>query len=545
MKPETSLAQLLEGWLDGGLTDTEQSDLLRRLDEDPALRRRFAEQVATLGALRAAADAHPRWLALFDALDHADDSGGKTLSFETATMSRIESANQKRGWSRSVLWGLAAMMVLLLVGGFLLKIRQPVQPPPPFAGSSAETSRVASVAVVIGGSPEAELTTGSYLTPRIISQNEGWMTFQTLNGVCVTLDAPFEASILSHDHVLLNKGRARVRVPEGAEGFRLESPTFDVVDLGTEFGALVNADGTGTCRVFEGKADVSLLDSIGEVKRTQQLGASESVRISAPRQAMDTITESDESYPEIKQPPRPKLYLPSTYAAEVMSKAPTGYWRFEKIQNAVVANEVPGGMHLRAIGTATVTAEEGENHSGNLTDINQTEFFQIPSRAKTMLTGDFSITLFAQFAWLQNFALISASRYDSAIQGHSFVLQSYASFRRSGFNGTGLHAVLRDPPAWHGGREVYGKMEVRPLHWHHIAAVRNRDEMTLYLDGVVVARETVGSMPLDCRNIFIGRLNGNSHQSRMEARGLVGHIDELAIFPRALSDDEIRRLGTP
>lgn len=545
MNPETSLAQLLEGWLDGGLTDAGQSDLLRRLDEDPALRRRFAEQVATLGALRAAADAHPRWLALFDALDHADDPGGKTLSFETATMSRIESANQKRGWSRSVLWGLAAMMVLLLVGGFLLKIRQPVEPPPPLAGSSAETSRVASVAVVIGGSPEAELTTGSYLTPGIISQNEGWMTFQTLNGVCVTLDAPFEASILSHDRVLLNKGRARVRVPEGAEGFRLESPTFDVVDLGTEFGALVNADGTGTCRVFEGKADVSLLDSIGEVKRTQQLGASESVRISAPRQTMDTITESDESYPEIKQPPRPKLYLPSTYAAEVMSKAPAGYWRFEKVRNAAIANEVPGGVILQAIGSATVTAEEGDNHSGNLTDRSQTEFFQIPSRAHAMLTGDFSITLFAQFAWLQNFALISASRYDSAVQGHSFVLQSYASYRRSGFNGTGLHAVLRDPPAWDGGPEVYGKMEVRPLHWHHIAAVRNRDEMTLYLDGVVVARETVGSMPLDCRNIFIGRLNGNFHQSRMEARGLVGHIDELAIFPRALSDDEIRRLANP
>ena len=29
----------------------------------------------------------------------------------------------------------------------------------------------------------------------------------------------------------------------------------------------------------------------------------------------------------------------------------------------------------------------------------------------------------------------------------------------------------------------------------------------------------------------------------MEARGLVGHIDELAIFPRALTDMEIHRLA--
>jgi hypothetical protein len=43
----------------------------------------------------------------------------------------------------------------------------------------------------------------------------------------------------------------------------------------------------------------------------------------------------------------------------------------------------------------------------------------------------------------------------------------------------------------------------------------------------------------------VGRLNGNREQSRMESRGLVGHIDELAVFPRALSDGEIRRLGNP
>jgi hypothetical protein len=173
------------------------------------------------------------------------------------------------------------------------------------------------------------------------------------------------------------------------------------------------------------------------------------------------------------------------------------------------------------------------------------EFFQIPAKTKTMLEGDFSISLFAQFSWLQNFALVSASRYDHDSQGHSFVLQSYASFRRFGFNGTGLHAVLRDPPAWDGGVEVYGNMQVRPLHWHHIAATRSRDVVTLYLDGQVVARETAGVMPLDSRMIFVGRLNGSYTQSRMESRGLVGYLDELAIFPRALTDQEIRRLANP
>jgi hypothetical protein len=543
MKPETTLAKLLEGWLDGGLPDDEQADLLRQLDEDPALRRRFAEQVATLGATRAAADANPRWLALFDALDLADDS--ETPSFAAVTMSRIESVHHRSWHSRTAVWGLAAAVALLLAGGFLFMTRQSSPVAPALAGATSEPADALSVAVVIGASPGAGFETGSYLKPGFISQTDGWMTFQTLHGVSVTLDAPFEATLLSHDRVLLTKGRARVRVPEGAEGFKLESPAFDVVDLGTEFAALVHPDGTGTCRVFEGKADVSLLDSIGEVKRTQQLVASESVRISPASQTMLAIEESGESYPEIKQPPRPKLHIPSSYANDVMAMGPVGYWRFESIRDAKVANELPGGVPLQAFGNAVITAEEGGNHSGDLTHRGQAEFFQIPGKTKTMLEGDFSISLFAQFAWLQNFALISASRYDPGSQGHSFVLQSYASFRRFGFNGTGLHAVLRDPPAWDGGVEVYGNMQVRPLHWHHIAATRNREVVTLYLDGEVVARESAGDMPLDSRMIFVGRLNGNSDQSRMEARGLVGHIDELAIFPRALSDEEIRRLGSP
>ena len=38
-------------------------------------------------------------------------------------------------------------------------------------------------------------------------------------------------------------------------------------------------------------------------------------------------------------------------------------------------------------------------------------------------------------------------------------------------------------------------------------------------------------------------LNGNNTQSRKEARGMVGHIDELAVFQRALAEEEILRLG--
>ena len=546
MSLEPTLAKLLEAWQDGGLSDAEEAALLLQLDNDAELRRRFAEQVAILGATRAAAEQGPRWLALFDLLEYGQQTGGdsETLSFEDATMIRIRPPARRFHPKRSALAALAAVLTLLATAWFLSAGRGTRNASKPIAKVPSEPT-ISAVAVVIGASSVEGHPIGTYLKPGIISKSAGWLTLQTINGVSVTFDAPFRAELISHDRILLSEGRARVRVPEGAEGFRLESPAFDVVDLGTEFAAVVNPDGTGTCRVFEGKADVSLLDSIGEVKRTKRLSASESVRVDPAIQDLRLIEEADADYPEIKQPPRPNLALRPSYAAEMMLMQPAGYWRFEEIRDNEVADEIEGGARLQAAGTAAIATESGGNHSGALMWKGETEFFQIPSRTAPLLEGDFSICLFAQFEWLQNFALISAMRYDDEVQGNSFVLQAYGSFRRTGMNGTGLHAVLRDPPAWDGGVEVFGNTLLRPLHWHHVAAVRAGNQLTLYLDGVVVGCEPAGARPLDCRQIYVGRLNANAAQSRMEARGLVGHIDELAIFERALTEEEIRRLAMP
>lgn len=542
MNQDATVAKLLEAWQDGGIPEGEETELLQLLDEDVELRRRFAEQVMLMGAVRAAAEENPRWLALFDLMGNRGDTAGtKLLSFEDATMERISPTKPSRwNWSFAAL-AVVAAVALLIAGSFSIK--------PPWSGDSDKAfvvpsdPQIAAVAVVTGASQGTGQETGSFLKPGLISQTKGWLTLQTLNGVSVTLDAPFRAVILNHDRIRLEEGRARVRVPEGAEGFRLDSPAFDVVDQGTEFAALVNTDGTGTCRVFEGKADVSLLDSIGEVKRTQRLEANESIRVNPAKEDMRKIEERNSDYPEIKQPPRPRLTLPSSYAAELMAMGPTGYWRFEEIRSQEVPDEVPNGARLQAFGSATIAREIGGNHSGELMQSDQAEFFQIPNRNVLMLQGDFCISLFAQFNWLQNFALISAMRHDKRSQGNSFIIQSYAAFRRSGLSGTGLHAVLRDPPAWDGGVEVFGNTLLRPLHWYHIGASRKGDQLSLYLDGTMVGSETIGTMPVDYRQIFVGRLNGNATQSRMEARGFVGHIDELAIFPRALSNEEVRKLA--
>jgi hypothetical protein len=541
MNPDPILAKLLEGWLDGGLSETEQADLLRQLRENADLRRRFAEQVAMIGATRAASDANPRWLALFDLIAPSDASGADMPSFEDSTMGRIDRI-VRPNWQLRSAWALAAVVAMLLTAAFLLQTRQKPQVSTPVGDPVVKPEPLPTVAVVLGGSAESGRSPGDSLTPGVITQAAGWMTLQTLKGVSVTFEAPFEIVLSDHDRMRLNNGRARVRVPPGAEGFRLESPAFDVVDLGTEFAAVVHADGTGSCRVFEGKADVLFLDSVGEVKQTRRLSAATSVRISPAKQSMEAVEETDSVYPTMKVPPRPRLSLAPGYVENVKRLGPLGYWRFEAISNGHVANEVEGPGRLQAGGTAAIVPENGGNHSGELVRLQQSEYFQIPN-AGPLLQGDFTISLFAQFEWLQNFALVSAMRYDAEVKGHPFILQSYPALRRNGRTGTALHAVFRDPPAWDGGIEILGNTALHPHRWYHIAAIRDHGTVTLYLDGEPVAREAVGDLPLDSRQIYLGRLNANPSQPRTEARGLVGRIDEFAIFPRALGQTDIRSLG--
>ena len=54
----------------------------------------------------------------------------------------------------------------------------------------------------------------------------------------------------------LVSGLLTATVPPGAEGFRVDTPTAQVVDLGTAFGIEQRTDGTSKVSVFDGEVEV-------------------------------------------------------------------------------------------------------------------------------------------------------------------------------------------------------------------------------------------------------------------------------------------------
>ena len=102
---------------------------------------------------------------------------------------------------------------------------------------------------------------GDILPKGRLQVHEGRAILSMLSGVDVIVEGPAEIELLSIDRIACNHGNLRARVPEGAEGFAVSGPGSAVVDLGTEFGVNIKADGKSRGKVFEGEVEAAVLGS--------------------------------------------------------------------------------------------------------------------------------------------------------------------------------------------------------------------------------------------------------------------------------------------
>ena len=103
-------------------------------------------------------------------------------------------------------------------------------------------------------------------------------------------------------------------------------------------------DEKGTCdiEILEGKIEVSLLGSDGQMVTTCALGQQESVRVHSGTQPQLTkLAKPRQSLSELKDASSPRpLAASNAYVQAVRDAAPEIYWRFNDVVNGIVPNEV-------------------------------------------------------------------------------------------------------------------------------------------------------------------------------------------------------------
>lgn len=296
------------------------------------------------------------------------------------------------------------------------------------------------------------------------------------SGVELLIEGPAEFELLTPDRAKLNVGRVVANVPPRAIGFTLLSNAASFVDLGTEFGVEVQADG---------QASISVLDGEVALVRGKEIdaGRSQTLQVGAAR-----LVSADGS--EVSEIPFEESYfiryVPATPAElAILQSRPLAYWPMNeptaagRIQDVgrlsvegVVGAGVIQGAQADCAGSKRLTAF-AEKHEG-------IELGLLPFAPEANFTCE---------AWVVAKDLLNAPPQR--------ILSNFDRWPRDGFSfgivdrgwydlperGPFLHVTA------HGVYDCVSKQSIPTDEWVHLAAVYDEQgEPQLYINGEPVEK---------------------------------------------------------
>lgn len=233
MSPE-ELHQLIEAWRDGTIAPADFARLEERLRTDEAARRTLRRAANLDSALR--------------------DWAGRDAMLESWLPVRSRRWIGSANWT----WAAAAAVALLLCFATF------------FWGGQRATKRTTdrltapehtdAGCAVLAQTVGAEWTgasqprTGDAVNPGSLTLRAGLAQIEFFSGATLIVEGPAQLDLVSPWEAKCREGKARIRVPPAAKGFRFSAPGMQLVDLGTEFA--VNVDGAGHApevHVFNGE----------------------------------------------------------------------------------------------------------------------------------------------------------------------------------------------------------------------------------------------------------------------------------------------------
>ncbi|QEY14914.1 MULTISPECIES: LamG-like jellyroll fold domain-containing protein [unclassified Cellvibrio] len=423
-------------------------------------------------------------------------------------------------------WYALAAAISFLSFLFLLKIFSP------------EITEVGAVYRVVSAiSSGKPLTEGQKISSGPFSLSQGYAEITLKNGVRLLLEAPMSVDILSDEHLLLRRGKLVANVPPAATGFKVDTPSSSIIDLGTEFGVSVEDDGKSQVHVLTGEVKVR-----ASTDQPYQLLVKDQARAFDLQQQVINIQNN---------PNRFMRSLPGRSIAQPNYL----HWSFDDLSQ----------QEFSCIGTGI----DGKCYNAKVNSLNKklAGISTVPGKFGNAVNFD------GENSWL-------ATAY-KGIGGHkprtvAFWLKAPKDFSLSqgfGILNWGLSDVQSawqislNPLAVSGplGRirigtnqgEIVGTTDLRDDNWHHLAIVLfgGKDanlstHVLIYVDGnleysdhksiakVFTDLNHPNSKPLTMgRNIAFDDQNTNQNN-----RFFRGQLDELYIFDSALDEPQIKNL---
>jgi hypothetical protein len=555
---DQDLQDLLALWLgDHDPGEQRRDALLARLRGDEDFRRAFVEEIRLLGMLRAVQSSEPRWLRLEDEVGWSARQREDVEALARRVVREGERRLRARRWLRR---SLAVAAAALVVAGLYLAFRPGAQAPDAPPDSSREGVQIATAIRVedVQWEPGEGATPGEgdVVTPGHLRLKSGRLTLAFFSGVSLSVEGPADLDLRAADRVFCHYGKLRARVPRGAEGFTVLAAGYEVVDLGTEFGLNLEPGGKTRVMVFEGEASVSVLGKDGRSVRSALLDRRRSVEFDPDAGHIQEVAPQPEAFVPLAEFVPAPLELAPGYAAEILAARPWGYWRFESLADGRVPNEIAERPALKALGGIELERSPGGNRWARFRPGDPAQALLMDGEWAPPRANGYAVELWVQAhlpspnAFGQTALVGLIDREDVPTERHLAYLELTARGRRSPHEPCQVRFLDRWPAEVWGGADVFSRRTVVPSRWHHVVGQKSGETLELYVDG-----ECVGTTPAKpdennaedagqttpCR-LLVGRLKQRSLPPHApEIRAFEGRLDELAVYDRPLTPEEVRQ----
>jgi len=400
---------------------------------------------------------------------------------------------------------------------------------------------------------------------------DGAAEFRLESGVELSIQGPASLVITSPSSIVMQHGKFSVRVPDGVNDFRASACASRITARNARFGAKVVGNRIAL-HVFSGDvlaASYSAEDSFFErtdgesdefkdyfapqVESDLVRGSRFSQAIVSAGRALDMVSDggemkvskwlaADENLFSVRLPEIGALPVSPDYVAAVMKSSPSYYWRFEKRTNShFIKDEIANKAGLRIYGHVKFVGDS----QNRVIEFGQPglEGFVATQRSLQFPSGsDYSCEV-----WVKPFK-VNRAGIISVIKEPRTALQAFfLEFQGSAGKGKGFEKNMaervrfmhRDPLTADpkSGTSCYSAEKYQPNAWHHFVATKEGKQLQLYVNGKLSATSEDDSSLESTLHLTVGRSSG---KLLGQERPFVGQLDELSIYDRALTEEEIQ-----
>ena len=506
MSDSTDLRSLFVDYALGEISAEQLQALEAALREDSDLRRDFIEYMNIDSALGDMAALSEVELAEFETtkLDN------KSCATDSGVSESIATTNDRPMQTFRVVAILGALAASLLIAAFVWLASPNENEQAPVATLVTDVDAV----LLCDGQPcqGTELQVGKYRL------NRGLLHLQFDGGVMVYVEAPTHFDAVSDRRVMLHSGRLSARVPPEGIGFTVETPGAEVVDFGTEFSVDVEG-GASEVHVFDGLVRVHPgASNQRDVSRSVDVQESQAVRISDGATEPENISIATDRF--IRNFDEPRL----NYARAVKRLSPLVHYRMPirdrglvseppEYSGVVLAGEGKRPPHARGVfvGGSLRVGADSTGRGGRV------------DSPPALSTGQFSLTVFVYLEAPAQNAMVATN-----LNGER------GNFGLSLDESGTLHAAIRSSD---GDVSSIAGRSILPLKtWRHVVVTADGEQLQLYEDGKLVSSKPCAAVAAsDSDTVWFG-----TDAKVTQVWG--GRIDEVALFDRALNEEEIAAL---